>query len=215
MSITITLIIIAFTCLVSFRAWQDPVLMNNLIYSPAAVKERGEYYRFISSGFIHKDGMHLFFNMYALYIFGSPVGEGMFAAMFGQLLGNVGFLLFYLAGIVAAKVVTYIRHQDDYGFSSLGASGGVSAVMWPFIMYAPWSWFIFPPLPAIILGIGYLFYSDYQDKRGQGTTNHNAHLWGAIFGLVVYVGLAAAFQPDILRLFIDQVSQPQGPSFLG
>ncbi|NJC24970.1 rhomboid family intramembrane serine protease [Neolewinella antarctica] len=214
MSITITTIIIAFTVLVSWRAWQDPGMMNKLVYSPAAVKERGEYYRFVSAGFVHRDGMHLFFNMYALYIFGAA-GEFTFSSMLGTTFGNVGFLLFYLAGIVAAKIVTYVRHQDNYGFSSIGASGGVSAVMWPFIMIAPWSWFIFPPLPAILLGIGYIFYSDYQDRRGGGTTNHNAHLWGAIFGLVVYVALIIVFNEprDFLQEFIVKVSQPQGPDF--
>ena len=213
MSLSITIIIIIFTVFVSWRAWEDPSLMNKLAYSPAAVKERGETYRFISSGFVHRDGMHLFFNMYALYIFGDPIGEYMFSAMFGTTFGKVGFLLFYLAGIVAAKVVTYLRHQDNYGFSSIGASGGVSAVMWPFILFGPWNWFIFPPLPAILLGVGYIFYSDYQDRRGGGTTNHNAHLWGAIFGLVLYVGLAAVFEPAILQDFWIKLQAPQGPSF--
>jgi len=207
----ITYTIIAITCLVSFMAFNNPELKSKMLFVPAAVKERGETYRFLSHGFIHADPMHLIFNMYALYIFGGAA-EYVFQLMFGKL-GGVGYLLFYLAAIGAASLVTYQRHDDNYGYTALGASGAVAAVMWPFIFLAPWSWFIFPPLPAWLLGIGYIAYSHYADKKGGTNIGHNAHLWGAIFGLVTLVTLSLAFEPAILQHFLVEMMSPKGPNF--
>lgn len=208
----ITFVIIIITALVSFRAFSDPGLRARMLFVPAMIKNRGETYRFLSHGFIHSDVMHLVFNMYALYIFGG-VGEYTFKLMFGQVFGGAAFLLFYLAAIAVASYVDYQRHQDNYGYTALGASGGVAAVMWPFIMIAPWNWFIFPPLPAILLGVGYIAYSHYADKKGGSNIGHNAHLWGAIFGLVGYVALAAFLEPAILETFFVRLMEPQGPNF--
>jgi len=206
-----TYILIGITCLVSFLAFNNPQLRANMLFIPTAVKNRGETYRFISHGFIHADMMHLFFNMYALYIFGG-IAEFQFNQMFGPTFGNVAFLLFYLAAIAASSYVEYGRSQDNPGYSALGASGAVAAMMWPFIMYAPWAWFIFPPVPAIILGVGYIAYSHYADQRGGSNIGHNAHLWGAIFGLIAYSVLAGFLKPDILTDFIGALMQPQGPA---
>ena len=208
----ITFTIIAITCLVSFLAFNDPARKAQLIFVPALVKNRGETYRFLTHGFIHADIMHLVFNMYALYIFGGSA-EYTFKLMFGTSFGGAAYLLFYLASIVAASLIVYSRHQDNYGYSALGASGAVAAVMWPFIMLAPWNWFIFPPLPAWLLGIGYVVYSHYADQRGGSRIGHNAHLWGAIFGLVVYTALAAVLAPEILQHFWVEFLQPKGPNF--
>ena len=208
----ITYTIIAITCLVSFMAFNDPARKAQLLFVPAMVKNRGETYRFLTHGFIHADPMHLIFNMYALYIFGGAA-EYTFSIMFGQALGGAAYLIFYLAAIVASSYVVYTRHQDNYGYSALGASGAVAAVMWPFIMRAPWNWFIFPPLPAILLGIGYIAYSHYADLRGTGNIGHNAHLWGAIFGLVAYVALSSFLAPEILQHFFAELMQPKGPGY--
>jgi membrane associated rhomboid family serine protease len=208
-----TIIIIIITALISWQAFNNPALKSKLMFIPSAVKERGEYYRFLTHGFVHADFQHLLFNMWALYIFGET-GEAIFnQALFGPAIGNVAFLLFYLLAIVAASIPDYLRHQDDRMYASLGASGGVAAMIWPYIMLAPWAWFIFPPVPAIVLGIGYILYSQYADKRGGSNIGHNAHLWGAIFGLVAYVILAYSFNPAIVDTFVERLMSPQGPNF--
>ena len=207
-----TFIIIAITCLISYMAFNNPQLRANMLFVPAAVKERGEIYRFITHGFIHADFMHLLFNMYALYIFGGAA-EYAFGILFGQTFGKLAFLLFYLAAIGASSYVVYMRHQGNYAYSALGASGAVAAVMWPYIMFAPWNWFIFPPLPAILLGFGYIAYSHYSDKKGGTNIGHNAHLWGAIFGLVAYSVLCFFLEPDLLNLFWTELINPKGPGF--
>ncbi|MEM1358107.1 MAG: rhomboid family intramembrane serine protease [Bacteroidota bacterium] len=207
-----TIIIIIITALVSWQAFNNPELRSKMLFIPSAVKERGETYRFLSHGFIHADFMHLIFNMYALYIFGKSAEVG-FQYLFGATFGNVAYLLFYLAAIAASSFVVYMRNQDNPGYSALGASGAVAAVMWPYIMFAPWNWFVFPPLPAILLGFGYIAYSHYADKRGGTNIGHNAHLWGAIFGLVVYVVLSAFLEPAILQHFWAELLQPKGPGY--
>ncbi len=206
----ITYLIMGITCVVSYLAFNDASLRSKMLFVPAAVKERGETYRFLSHGFIHADFMHLLFNMWALYIFG-PYAEAAFGLMFGATFGGAAYLLFYLAAIVASSYVTYTRHADNYGYSALGASGAVAAVMWPFIFFQPWAWFIFPPLPAIILGPAYIAYSHYADMRGTGNIGHNAHLWGAIFGLVAFVVLAIFLKPAILENFMQMLMQPNMP----
>ena len=206
-----TIIIIIITALISYRAFTDADLRGKLIFSPTAIKERGEYYRFLTHGFIHADFRHLLFNMWALWIFGETA-EAIFSQfLFGPTFGKLGFLIFYCASIVAASIPDYIRHQDNRYYSSLGASGGVAALLWPYVMWAPWSWFIFPPLPAILLGVGYILYSHYADKQGQGNIGHNAHLWGAIFGLVAYVTLSLALEPGLMTDFIAKLLNPRGP----
>lgn len=205
-----TLIIIAITCVISYLAFNDPALRAKLLFIPSAVKNQGEYYRFITHGFIHADFMHLLFNMYALYIFGGAA-EMAFGFLFGVTFSKLAYLLFYLVAIAASSYVDFARHQDNRGYSALGASGAVAAVMWPYIMFAPWNWFIFPPLPAILLGFGYIAYSHYADKRGGTNIGHNAHLWGAIFGLVAYVVLCAFLNQGILQHFWAELLQPKGP----
>ncbi|MEM9835572.1 MAG: rhomboid family intramembrane serine protease [Bacteroidota bacterium] len=212
---SITVLIIAITALISYQGFSDPALVQRLVFHPASIKNRGEVYRFITHGFIHKDFNHLLFNMWALYIFGSTT-EQLFAGLIfpNPLLGRVMYLVFYVAAIAAASYVSFVRHQDNYGYSALGASGAVAAMMWPYVFYAPWNWFIFPPLPAILLGPLYIWYSNYMDKRGGGTVGHNAHLWGAIFGLVFYVVLLVFRKPELLEYFFLQLLNPQGPSFM-
>lgn len=225
---SITIIIIAVTCLVSYLSFNDPALRSQLLFHPAAIQNRGEWYRFITSGFVHADFQHLLFNMWALYIFGETAemlfSEGLYyddagirttlvEPIFGRPFGPVMYLLFYLISIAAASYVNFLRHKDNYGYSALGASGGVSAMMWPFILFGPWNWFIFPPLPAIILGPAYLWYSSYMDKKGGGRVDHSAHLWGAVFGLVFYVAILILRRPELLQIFWMQLLQPQGPGF--
>lgn len=199
---TYTLIIIAITVLVSLAAFNNTNLYNKLILWPNAMHNNPvEYHRLLSSGFIHADYMHLFFNMFTLYFFGTFV-ETIFIEM-GQ---HYLFLVLYLAGIVVADLPSFLKNRNNGHYRSLGASGGVAAVLFSFVYFAPWEviriWFI--PIPSIIAAIAYVVYSAYMSKNGRTNINHDAHLWGAVFGFI----FTLAVDPTHGQIFLQQVMRP-------
>ena len=183
MHVSLTIVIVAVTVLVSWRAFNDRALLERLILWPPAVERRRQYDRLLTHGFIHADWMHLLFNMITLWSFGSAVER-----VFSEWITPVGYVLFYLSAIVIAILPTYIGHRQDANYRSLGASGGVSAVLFAFILFDPWSkLIIFPipvPIPAFLFAILYIGYSIWMDRRGGGNVNHSAHLWGAAYGVL-------------------------------
>jgi len=183
MNFSLTIVIVAVTVLVSWRAFNDRALLERLILWPPAVERRRQYDRLLTHGFIHADWMHLLFNMITLWSFGTAVEQ-----VFSEWITPIGFVLFYLSAIVVAILPTYMRHRQDANYRSLGASGGVSAVLFAFILFDPWSkLIIFPipvPIPAFLFAVLYVGYSIWMDRRGGGNVNHSAHLWGAAYGVL-------------------------------
>ena len=123
--LSVNTLIIAFTVLVSINAFSNPNMLGKLAHAPYYEARNKEYYRWLTSGFLHGDYMHLLFNMLSLYFFG-PLVEGFFELKFG-VIGHFIYLLFYLVGIVAASYGTYLRERNNSYFHSIGASGAVSA----------------------------------------------------------------------------------------
>jgi membrane associated rhomboid family serine protease len=197
----ITLAIIAITSIVSFMALNNPRLMNDLILWPPAITRQREYHRLVTYGLVHADFGHLLFNMFTLYFFGRAM-EGFFA----QRLGSFGFALFYIGGLVVSILPTYLKNRSNSSYRSLGASGAVSAVLFSYILLAPWSRIIVLviPMPAIIYAVLYTGYSIYMDRRGQGNVNHSAHLWGAAYGVIFTV----LVNPNVLPYFLDALAHP-------
>lgn len=198
---SINLIIIAITCIVSFLAFKNSRLMNDLILWPPAITKQREYHRLVTYGVIHADFMHLLFNMITLYFFGSAM-EPLYAAR----LGTFGFALFYIGGLVISILPTYLKNRANPNYRSLGASGAVSAVLFSFVLIAPWSQItvVVVPMPAIVYAVLYTGYSIYMDRSGQGNVNHSAHLWGALYGVVFTV----LIDPSLLPHFLDALTHP-------
>jgi len=194
----VTWFLIGITGLVSWRAFSDKRLFDRLLLWPAAIERQHQYERLLSHGFIHADGMHLLFNMFTLYFFGSMIEH-----LFTLHIGNFGFLLFYLSAIVVAILPTYFRYRHDPGYFSLGASGGVSAVLFAAILISPWSMILvfFIPIPAVLFGVVYLGYSVWMDRRSGDGINHSAHLWGAGYGMLFTV----LMEPRVLTRFVERV----------
>jgi membrane associated rhomboid family serine protease len=197
---TPTNIIVAVTVVLSFMAFSNPDLTRKFIFNPYAINKRKQYYRFITSGFLHNDHMHLIFNMISLYFFGAGV-EFIFSQVFGTL-GPIYFVTLYILGIIVSDIPTYFKHQNNPGYNALGASGGVSSVVFAFILFLPLhkiDLFFFVPIPGFILGALYIFYSWYSSRKANDNINHDAHLYGALFGLVFCIVLYPQAVPDFFK----------------
>jgi membrane associated rhomboid family serine protease len=197
----ITLAIRAVTCVVSFMALNNAKLMNDLLLWPPAIQRSREYYRLVTYGLVHADFGHLLFNMLTLFFFGRAM-EPFYAAR----LGTLGFLLFYMGGLVVSILPTYLKNRSNASYHSLGASGAVSAVLFAFVLLAPWAriYVFVIPLPAIIYAVLYTAYSIYMDKRGQDNVNHSAHLWGGAYG----VAFTLLMEPRVLSHFLNALAHP-------
>lgn len=189
MELSITLILIIITCLVSYYAWKNPVFLDESLFTPYKVARNQEYGRFLRSGFIHKDGTHLLFNMFTFYFFGNVV-EQYFMYFFGQLTGMVVFVVFYFVAIIISDLPTYLKEKDNPSYHALGASGGTSATVFASIILMPLSdicIFNIFCLPGFILGLLFLGYAFYKSKMSNDQINHDAHFYGALFGIGVIV----------------------------
>ena len=199
----LTYCIIGLTVVVSFSAWNNPDVMARMIMNPYTVNRRNEYFRFVTSGFIHKDHMHLIMNMVSLYFFGTYL-EQLFASVFGGL-GSLYFIAIYILAIVVSDIPTYFKNKTNPGYSCLGASGGVSAIIFAFILFLPTEkicLYFALCIPGFILGALYLVYSYFQGRKGNDGINHDAHLYGALFGLIFCVVL----YPQSIPRFIEQIA---------
>jgi membrane associated rhomboid family serine protease len=181
--------------------------MDDLIFWPPAINMRNQYYRFITCALIHADFFHLLFNMVTLYFFGRAL-EVYYRGELG--LQHFWYPVLYISAIIVANIPSYLKRRDDYNYRSLGASGGVCAVMFAFILIDPWeTLYLFGSrslgIPAIIYAVGFLAYTIYMSKKGGDNVNHDAHLWGAIFGMVFTVAL----RPGILGTFINELQHPR------
>lgn len=211
MNLSITLIIVIMTSIISYQAFSNPDMTSKLLFRPVDIA-RGEYYRFLSSGLIHADFIHLLVNMYVLFTFGEYVEQVFTQFLFGETWGRMAFIAFYLLAIVISGIPSFFRHRDNYAYSALGASGATSAIVFAFIVTNPWAGLtlIFLPffsIPALFLGIIYLAYSQYMDKRGTDNIGHNAHLTGAVFGIVVTLVVIAVANPGYFQLLLHVYGQ--------
>ena len=183
------LIILISTGLISWQALQSSHLKERFLFIPYTVKRNREFYRFASHLFIHADITHLAFNMLSLYSLGSMF-EQQLKFSYGFVIGTTHFILLYFLGGLASALVIYFRNQDNPSYRSLGASGAVSAVIFASIIWNPTMslmiMFIPIPIPAYLFGPIYLLIEFFALRRGGTGIAHDAHIGGALFG-VLYV----------------------------
>ena len=183
-----TIAIIAANVLVSLRGFNDSYFFERYKFSIGGVKA-GQKERTITSGFLHVDIAHLFFNMFTLYFFANTV-IGWFGAF--------KFLIIYFASLLGGSLLALFFHKDEPFYSAVGASGAVTGVLYAAILLNPnmqlGILFIPIPLPAYVLGIAYLLYSIYGMKSRQDNIGHSAHFGGAMAGYVVTL----LFKPELL-----------------
>ena len=216
LSVTITIIII--TSIISFIGFNNPDVINKLIFYPPAISERKQWYRFFTCGFIHKDIPHLLFNMYALFLFGQGQHkEGVEFLFTDMIFGESGKLLYtelYIFALAFCLIPTYIKNKHNANYMSLGASGAVSAVVFAYILLNPMQGvgLIFIPvfIPGFLFGILYIVISYWLSKKSGSHINHSAHIWGGLFGVVFLILASKFFSPEpVLQNFIDSIKHFQ------
>lgn len=206
---SITLIIVIITAIVSFLAFSNQKITDDLIFDPPAITNRNQWYRFFSCGLIHLDIAHLAFNMISLYSFGTYVVEPNFTYIFGSN-GPLLYIALYVISQFLCLLPTYFKNKDNYYYRSLGASGAVSAVVFAGIFLSPLQklGIIFIPInmPGFIFGFIYLAITAYLDRKGGGTLNHSAHFYGALAGIGLLIVFGYVFSPyDLLQNFLTQI----------
>lgn len=185
----IIFILIGLTVLISILCFQNPHFFEKYKFHVASIQQRKEYYRLLSAGFLHVDFGHLFFNMLTLYFFGPIVL---------QAFGLAGFLAIYIGAILLGNIFSLYIYQRQPWYSAVGASGGISGILFSAIAILPslgiYFFFIPIPIPGYIFGFLYFSYSVYMmlNPRQQDNIGHAAHLGGAIFGLFYAILFANA-----------------------
>lgn len=198
----ITYTILGITILTSYKAFEDPQLKQNLLFNAYAIKHRNEVYRFFSHSLIHADWMHLLLNSFVLFRFGEIV-EIKFILEYGFFKGIVNYILLYVGAIIVSSSYSYIKHQDNKYYNALGASGATSAVLYSFIMMYPNQeiYLFFINITSWHFGLGYLLYSHYMAKKGADNIGHDAHIGGALFGIIITI----FFNTDYFFIFFEKV----------
>ena len=183
-----TIAVIAVNVLVSLKGFNDGSFFERYKFGIGAIKA-GQKERMLTSGFLHVDISHLFMNMFTLFFFADVVINWF---------GPTKFVGIYFISLIAGSLLALFFHKDEPHYSAVGASGAVTGILYAAILLQPdmrlGIMFIPIPLPAYVLGIGYLLYSIYGMKKRLGNIGHTAHFGGAIGGYV----MTLLFKPDLL-----------------
>jgi membrane associated rhomboid family serine protease len=184
--LSITNLIIGVTLLFSIRALGNQELFYKMKFYPAVMDRRDQAYRFLSYALIHADYLHLGVNMYVLYTFGNFT-EDMYGLAFDQK-GNLYFVLLYWAAAFTSVIPSFEKHKHHSWYTAVGASGAVSAIVFASIMFNPTAGMglLFIPIyiPSWLFGLLYLGYSYFMAQRGRDNIGHDAHFFGALFGIM-------------------------------
>lgn len=187
---SLNFILILITAVVSIQAFGSNDRFSKLVFNPFVIKTRNEWYRVVTHAFVHADWGHLLVNMFVLYFFGGNM-EHILTGQFGGA-GKLYFLALYFGGILFSSLPAFKKHANNPGYNSVGASGAVSAVLFAHILVLPtetlYLYFAIP-LPSFLFGIGYLWYEAWMDKRSNDNIAHDAHFWGALFGVAFMIAV--------------------------
>lgn len=200
----LTISIIGITVISSIVGFSKEDFFHKWKFNPYQVKYRKQYWRFFTYGLLHAGWLHLFINMFVLWSFGRVV-EDAYAYVFG---GKwvLMYLLLYIGAVILSVMPSFGKHKNNPAYSAVGASGAVSAVVFASIIFSPlgkiYLFFIPIGIPAFIFGFIYLLYSWFAARRGKSNIGHDAHFWGAIYG----VAFTIIAKPSVAIYFWEQVS---------
>jgi membrane associated rhomboid family serine protease len=191
-----TLIMATFVIASLLALYVTPALLERGVLRPATLVPRREWHTIFTSAFLHADLPHLFFNGFTFWAFGFSLERRM---------GSAAFVALYLFGLLASTAGTWVKQRRNPAYRTLGASGAILAVLFASIVYFPTnSIFIMPipvPIPAPLFALLYLGFSIYASRQAIGRINHDAHLGGAVAGLVFVALTDPAAFAQALRSF--------------
>jgi membrane associated rhomboid family serine protease len=200
---SLTLVILGFTVMVSVLAFNDPIYFYKLRHHPVTEHREKEFYRWVTSSFLHADYFHLALNMFVFWQFGSMV-ERVFVGNFGELHGRLLFLILYFGSVVAGDIPTFIKHKFNSSYAAVGASGGVAGILFAYMLFCPFcKLYIYAIIPmySILAGILSLVYEQWASRNANDNIGHDAHFWGAVFGFI----FTALIVPDALSDFFMEI----------
>lgn len=178
-----TLILATFVIASLWALYAAPGMIERGVLRPYTLVARNEWHTLVTSAFLHADLAHLFFNGFTFFAFGFGLEQRM---------GTPAFVALYFFGMFVSDAGTWLKQRHNPAYRTLGASGAILAVLFASIIYFPTnSIFIMPipvPIPAPLFALMYLAYSIYASRRSGGRINHDAHLGGAVAG-VLFVAL--------------------------
>jgi membrane associated rhomboid family serine protease len=201
---TVTLALVFITSMISISGFNHPDIIRKLSHYPARENANREYYRWITAGFVHADVFHLFINMFVLYFFGEFI-ETQFKEIHGETAGSIVFAAFYFLIIILANLPSYIKNKNDLYYHSIGASGATSGIVFSYILFRPLSMlelYFFIPIPAILFGVLYLWYSHWASNKRLDNIDHDAHFYGAVAGFL----FTAFMKKELILDFFNQLS---------
>lgn len=195
----VSTLIFLLTCIVSLLGlFRYPHLIERFIFHPFSFKRGKRIETILTSSLVHGDLFHLIFNMMSFYFF---------AFNLEYLVGNINFALIYFLSVGLSSIPSLIKNGDDPDYYALGASGGISGILFSFILFVPDSnimmLYIPFPIPSYIFAILYLVWSWYAGKHANDNIGHDAHLWGAISGIIITLFLY--YDKGIIENFIQRV----------
>lgn len=173
--------ILIVTLLFSVAGLASEYFKEECMLHPYSISRGKRVYTLFTSGLVHANISHLAFNMFTYWFFAFLLEK--------YFLGTRGFVLLYVAGLLLCDIPTIVKQRNNQGYYSLGASGAISAVLFCMIVFYPTMGIgmMFLPfhIPGYIFGILYLIYTTYSANQRSGHINHDAHLYGAITGIVM------------------------------
>ncbi|MEM7637930.1 MAG: rhomboid family intramembrane serine protease [Pseudomonadota bacterium] len=203
MLIPVTSLLIAANVLVSLYALSNPPFMEKNLFHVGPILSGGEYHRMVTSGFLHGGFLHLFVNMYVLFMFGGFVE---------QVLGTTGYLAVYFAALLGGNAWALLENKNKTSYRALGASGATSGIVMSFILFRPFEQLMIFPIPffmpAVLIGVLFLVGSAILAQRENKTIGHEAHLGGALAGILATILIA----PGAFSEFANQVARALGGS---
>jgi len=204
---TSTLILILIIVLTSAFAFNQKDIMSQLQFNAYQIVHRHQYYRILTHAFVHANWEHLIVNMIVLFSFGTLV-ERYFQMYFGTI-GTYYYLVLFFGSVVFSSLLSLYKQRNNPYYNAIGASGAVSAILFTAIFFDPWSniyFFGILPIPGIIFGALYLYYSYYMSTKKSDNIGHDAHFLGAVFGFFFPVIL----QPSLLMDFVKVLFNGSG-----